>query len=262
MTLFKILPNRMMVIKLYTIAGLFFILLLMAVTPLMASPLIEALAKGDNAEVTRLIASGANLTEIDERGRSALHSAVGYDRLDSLNQLIKTKIDIDTPDGLGNSALLFASINNKLEAATILIKAGANVNFKKQNSYVTPLLVAIYRKYPTFLKLLLDNNAIVTETDSLGKTVLMFAAEVDSVESVPLLLAAKVAVNAKTKDGRTALFFAAEQGNDEIVKMLLKAGIDASVKGTDGEVKGITAAELARAKNHAETAKLIETTKP
>jgi hypothetical protein len=87
-------------------------------------------------------------------------------------------------------------------------------------------------------------------TNAFGKTMLMYAAQADKVESVRLLLDAGVEVNAQTgppkgqeiayrcsrleRDHRTALMYAAENASADLISLLLDAGADAAAMDTQG----------------------------
>jgi len=104
---------------------------------------------------------------------------------------------------------------------------------------------------PDVLAMLLPLGVPVSgPTNAFGKTMLMYAAQADKVESVRLLLDVGVEVNAQTgppkgkefayrcsrleRDHRTALMYAAENASADLISLLLDAGADAAAMDTQG----------------------------
>ena len=68
-------------------------------------------------------------------------------------------IDIDTQEPLrGNSLLMYAIFNNKLNSAKALLENGANPNFVNEN-HETPLIYAIKKKNISAIRILADFGA-------------------------------------------------------------------------------------------------------
>ena len=109
--------------------------------------------------------------------------------------------------------------------------AQANVGY-------TPLMAAVrdFLDYEPRIglqiaKILLDCGSDVNATDDSGKTALM---EAESVGSINLLLRAGVHIDARDNDGRTALIHAAKSGYRAGVEALLKAGADRTLRDKKG----------------------------
>jgi len=74
------------------------------------------------------------------------------------------KSTLNTPDKYGNTALMYAVINNKYDICKLLIEKGANVNLKDNNKK-TALYYALVDKKYDLAKILIENNAIVSVED-------------------------------------------------------------------------------------------------
>lgn len=89
---------------------------------------------------------------------------------------------------------------------------------------------------------LVKNEANLDETDSAGKTPLMYAVMLNQKESVAALLKAGADVNTQADNGNTALHEAVLQGNVKFVSLLLEKGSKIDLRNKEGK----TALELAK----------------
>jgi ankyrin repeat protein len=76
----------------------------------------------------------------------------------------RKKIDVDTKDPLGDTALIIASKKGHINVVQALLDAGANIDQQDQRGY-TALMISLYRfirvptEYSNIVTLLLDYNA-------------------------------------------------------------------------------------------------------
>ena len=75
-----------------------------------------------------------------------------------------------------------------------------------------------------------DSSSIDTPDPEKGRTLLSFAATLDKIDMMTLLLAKGATVDAKGADGRTALSYAVQQNKTRAVECLLKNGADPLLK--------------------------------
>jgi len=116
----------------------------------------------------------------------------------SVRQAYAGTIPIATAtDGHGNTALHWASFKNEVGAVQVLLKHGADANFRANHSGWTPLHDAAYS---------------------------------DSAEAVALLLEAGASLDARSNSGATPLCFAAQEDSPNALEYLLKAGADPGVQ--------------------------------
>ncbi|KAJ7589255.1 Pfs, NACHT and ankyrin domain protein [Mycena floridula] len=84
------------------------------------------------------------------------------------------------------------------------------------------------------LELLLSQDPThVTDTDTMGNTPLLYAAQYGHIDSVKVLLARNVNPNVSNKDQRTPLSYVAVQGRIDIVQLLLKKNADPNICNKD-----------------------------
>jgi len=106
-------------------------------------------SEGDEVEIVKmLLEAGANpnITENDEDG-TALHRTVSKQsqaNVEIAKLLIQGGADLNYRNTEGNTALHWASGNNKLTIAKILVEAGAEVNVRNEDG-LTPLVWAMIR---------------------------------------------------------------------------------------------------------------------
>ena len=170
---------------------------------------------GKGAETARLQLAQMNIpfTEMDflASARQGNSAAVGL--------FIDAGVDMDARDGVGQTALMTATLANQLETARVLLARKADPKAK-------------------------DNH---------GGTALMTASWNGNREFVDALLAAGADVNARADNGMTALMFAAWENHPEIVKSLLEKGADPEIE--DGN--GWTALRRAEFKGHTEVTSIL-----
>lgn len=91
--------------------------------------IIEAAKKGNIAEFETLISQGADINEVDESGRSAIHWAAINGHSDLLKWLVEEKgQSIDTTDEEGRTPFFECCYEKQWETASICLKLGANPN--------------------------------------------------------------------------------------------------------------------------------------
>ena len=105
----------------------------------------------------------------------------------------------------------------------------------------TPLMIAASIGSIDAMKLLIEAGADVNAADSFGATALMFA--IRDIAKVRVLLDAGARANEKSRQGQTALLLAASTtGSIETVRLLVAKGADAKAVGASGRTGLIMAA--------------------
>jgi uncharacterized protein len=185
-----------------------------------------AAAKGDAAEVARLIATGQNLEARDSHKRTPLHVA----------------------------ALL-----RHRAAAEALLKAGANPNALEMQKYDIVTIAAVNNDV-AMLKLALasggDAKAITSPYDG---TALIAAAHLGRTEVVQTLIAAGAPLDHVNNLGWTAVMEAVTLGDGgknhiETLEALVKAGANLNI----ADRQGVTPLGQAKARRYAEMVRILE----
>jgi len=200
----------------------------------MPSPLHDALERHDLAALAALLRAGANPDVLEPaNGCRPLHSAI-------------YELDFGGP----------------LEALTLLLDAGANLDLRADNpGAATPLVAAIREGRRDAVTALLARGADVNLADGFGESPLRLAAAERDLELARALLhhgAIKTIDAAGGETGRTALGHAAANLDLPMVKELLRMGADPEALDIDyqkarrhvpaADAGGDAAAEALRAK--------------
>jgi ankyrin repeat protein len=142
-----------------------------------------------------------------------------------LSTLLKSGADVNATQVDGTTALHWAAYHDDADTAALLVKRGANVN--AINRYgVPPLALASTNGSAAVVKLLLDAGADANATVKGGETALMLAARSGSIDAVKALLVRGARHDARERSGQTALMWAAAEGHAAVVRALLEAGAD------------------------------------
>lgn len=214
-------------------------------------PLHLAAHKGNIGVVKALLEKGASVAVVDDRGRTPLHIAACYGHEATVRLLLGSGAYIDPEDGFGRTPLYLAAENNEdavmvllllkhgadidhvgikddaspLQLAVtqglysttkLLLKMGANVNYRNPSTGYTALHVVTWRTHspkldPTtrsITRLLLDYGADLTILDAQGNTPAQRGGIRGSLEFVDMLsqeevnVAAMLRLEARKKNSR------------------------------------------------------------
>lgn len=144
------------------------------------------------------------------------------------------KLDLESKDGRGRTALSWAAMNGHEAVVKLLLDKGADVESKDGSGH-TPLSWAAMNGREGIVKVLLDTGKVdVNWKDKDGWTPLLSAASRMALSLSAekgykailkmLLNMDKVDIDSKDKNDRTPLSWAAEKGHEAVVKMLLDTG--------------------------------------
>lgn len=156
---------------------------------------------------------------------------------------------IDAQDGLGRSALIWAILGQRPDAARLLIERGANVD---QATYAsdTPLMLAAAFGLEAVSALLLERGANVTDATPEGVTVLMRATESSHIGVLESVLAHHPSIEARDDNGRSALARAAQVGAaPEMIVLLLAHGAAIEARDIHGQTPLLHAVARGREAN-------------
>jgi ankyrin repeat protein len=161
--------------------------------------------------------------------RPALIDAAKSGDSATLRALLQQKIDVNSAEADGTTALHWASYRDDLESADLLIRAGAHVNAANDLG-VTPVYTASLNRSAAMVAKLLKAGANPNAPLLLGETPLMIASRSGNPAVVELLLASGANPNARGPRGQTALMWAVSNEHPDVVKVLLAHGVDIHAK--------------------------------
>ncbi len=172
--------------------------------------------------------NGANLSAVDNNGQTALHDACLGGILKLVVYLaanVSSPRELNLPDSNGNTPLMLACGCGHYHVVKHLIKSHQvdvnATNIRRQ----TALHLAVEAGHQEVVKFLAKHGSSLDRRDEpstlSGDTPLMYAARMNNVAMLDLLLTAGADASKLNKYGMTAISMAAELGNVDIVKRLL-----------------------------------------
>ncbi len=163
---------------------------------------------------------------------------VSRNDLSGVKKALAAGANVNTRDGSGKSLLLLATIDKRVEMATLLTEKGADVNLQ-DNIQDSPFLYAGATGQTDLVKLFLAHDARFDVFNRYNGTALIPACERGHVETVKVLVGTKdFPVNHVNRLGWTALMEAIVLGNgskkyQEIVQLLKDGGADLGIPDHD-----------------------------
>jgi len=207
-----------------------------------AENLIDAVLRHDTSYVKRAASSRADLNTVDQHNRSLLHIATRLGFIDIVRLLLSQNVEIDTPDTLGNTALMSAIQNDNRNLVDLLLKHQADPTLRNRKQ-VSALDLASKLNAKNSLSVLekagfktakpvtpaisrTNFDSAIRQSASLypGWPMLNIACQLNEGEIAKQLLQQGAKVDAVDKAGFSALHRAAAKGHLTIVKTLLANG--------------------------------------
>jgi ankyrin repeat protein len=156
-------------------------------------------------------------------------AAVGDDRLQAAELLLKIGADANYKSPAGLSVLSLAARNGAVRLSGLLLKAGANVMDRNSANALAYDLAVIYGHDELIELLIAHMNQVAPVVDQQaedGTTALMRATMAADVKSVKALLAAGADASRRDRQGESPLSYAVTHDLDEVVQLLRAAGVE------------------------------------
>ena len=208
-----------------------------------ATPLLWAVYRGDEAEVSRLLKTGADWRLGNAFGATPFSEAARTGHAGILALLLKAGANPRATGTEGQTALHLVARTGNVEAAKLLVKAGADLNAREGWGGQTPLMWAASQNQPAMISFLIskgaDANAHATVRDWQrrvtaegrpkdmnhgGFTPLLFAAREGFVAAAQALLKGGADINLPDPDGTTPLVLALTNGQWDMARSLIESG--------------------------------------
>ena len=200
------------------------------------NPLVIAARTGDVAAIQQAAKDGRNLELADRKGATLLSVAARANKVEVVRALLEGGAKIDAQDSRGFSPLIAAiqTRQNSIEVVQALIEKGADVNLRDTTGVGGTALSWAAGPFsnPQIVAALVAANADVNQTNNVGMTALMWAAQFGSPATVKLLVDAGADLSVKMPSGQIALDLARQRRDsaaaDQVVEIL------GGSSGTDG----------------------------
>eukprot|EP00899_Mesostigma_viride_P021846 jgi/Mesvir1/29663/Mv21504-RA.1 len=198
--------------------------------------IMYALSAGVVAHVYELVERGADLFLTDSEGRGALHLAAEQDTPEMLDWLLDTlgkkkgKLDVEIADRDNVTPFFLCCRQGYIDAIVHMLDYGVNIERQCTSTGRTCLLEAAKHGHLRVVRTLLDKGALVTVTDTAGRTVLHELAscaheDLDTALALVREVVEKgVKLNSQDTNRNTALHDACACGQLRMVVLLLDLG--------------------------------------
>jgi ankyrin repeat protein len=189
----------------------------------------EAAAKGDVAEIERLIKEGEKPNIQDSKSRTPLHVAVYMKQHAAARALLKLGADPNRLDNDRYDIVTIAAVANDIEMLRIALEGGASAKTITSRYDGTALIAAAHLGHAEAVKLLIAAKAPLNHVNNLGFTALMEAivlgnGDANHTATVRALVEAGCDVNVADRQGTTPLQHARRRGYVEMARILENAG--------------------------------------
>jgi len=179
-----------------------------------------------------LLSRGANVKQRSPAGVDALTiAAAQFGTSASMARLLDAGAELHAPEGVRvrRSPLVLASMTGDVAAIKLLLSRGVEPASEALSEAVT-------FGHADVVRTLVDAGADANLTESTGINLLHWAAITNRSAVIPILVRAKVPLNATDDNGFTPLMYAAtvDVGDTETVKALLDAGADRRIRNDQG----------------------------
>jgi ankyrin repeat protein len=189
----------------------------------------EAAAKGDAAEIEKLIADGEKPNIQDSRSRTPLHVAAFFKHYAAARALLKlganpNALEIDKYD-----IVTIASVANDVEMLKLAIEGGASARNITSRYDGTALIAAAHLGHAEVVRILIEAKAPLNHVNNLGWTALMESIVLGNggtnhTNTLKALVEAGADVNIPDRQGTTPLGHARRRGYSEMARVLEMAG--------------------------------------
>ncbi len=215
--------------------------------------LVEAARRQDRAAVVRLLAEKVDVNTPQPDGATALHWAAFRDDLPLTETLLRAGATLDPRNDYGMTPLLLAASQASPALVEALLAAGADADLALPSGE-TPLMTAGRAGRAGTIAALLGHGARVDATEGVkGQTALMWAVAAGQGAATRALLEGGADVNAASASGFTALMFAARTGLADLGGLLLSAGARLDDTARDG----VTALHVAVVRGNVDFARFL-----
>jgi ankyrin repeat protein len=202
------------------------------------APLADAAQKKDRTAIRALLEQHADVNVPQVDGMTALHWATYQDDLESAGLLVQAGANANAANRYGVTPLSLACTNGNAAIVELLLKNGADPNIALPGGE-TPLMTASRTGTLAVVKALLARGATVDKKDDRrGQTAVMWAAAEGHAAVVQSLIVAGADFRARLPSGLTPLLFAVRNGHSDVVGALLEAGADVNETIPPGNRRG------------------------
>jgi len=187
----------------------------------------QAIRANDIGRLRALVRTPADANQKDDAGVPLLMTSAAVGSVDAMTLLLDKGADVNARNGFGATALIWSATD--LAKVRLLAGRGADVNLASKTGRSALFVAAMSEPSASIVRLLVSKGAHLEARDAFQNTALTAAAMGNDLETVRLIVDAGIDVNAAGVTGVTPLLGAAYHGNVAAVKLLLEKGARANV---------------------------------
>jgi uncharacterized protein len=189
----------------------------------------DAAARGDVAEIEKLIAAGEKPNIQDANSRTPLHVAAFLRHHAAARALLRLGGDPNALDAQRYDIITIAAVNNDLEMLKVALEGGGNARAITSPYAGTALIAAAHLGHLEIVRALIAAKAPLNHVNNLGWTAVMEAVVLGNgganhTATVEALVKAGADVNIPDRQGTTPLRHARMRGYSQIGRILENAG--------------------------------------
>ncbi len=193
-----------------------------------ADALLDAASTGDANKVAAALAAGAPIESRDDHRRTALLLAALNDRVEAARLLVALGADPDAQDDRQDSAWLVTGVTGSVTMLETLLPANPDLTLRNRFGGVS-VIPASERGHVDYVRRVVKTKINVNHVNNLGWTALLEAIILGKgtqqwQDIVKILIDAGANPNLPDADGVTPLQHAKSHGHNEIAKTLRTAG--------------------------------------
>lgn len=188
-----------------------------------------AAAKGDAADIERLIKAGSAIEAVDDNRRTPLHVAVFLHRADAARALLRHGADPNALDEQKYDIVTIAAVADDVDMLRLSLDGGGKATNITSPYHGTALIAAAHLGHDEIVRMLIAAKAPLDHVNNLGWTALIESIVLGDggkrhVACLEALVKAGANVNLADGAGVTPLALARGRGYAEMVNILEAAG--------------------------------------
>ena len=191
--------------------------------------LFLAAARGDAAEIARLVAAGSTVDARDSYARTPLHVAAYFRQHEAMRALVKAGADPNALERDRYDIVTIAAVADDVRTLETALAIGARATNVTSRYDGTALIAAAHLGHDAVVRTLIRAGAPLDHVNNLGWTAVIESIVLGDggtrhVATLKALIDAGANVNLADRSGTTPLALARGRGFGEMVALLEKAG--------------------------------------
>jgi ankyrin repeat protein len=188
-----------------------------------------AAAKGDVAEIERLVKSGTPIDARDGRARTPLHVAAFMQKSEAARALLQLGADANALEAQTYDIVTIAAVADDLPMLKVALECGCKATNITSPYYGTALIAAAHLGHDEVVRILVAAKAPLDHVNNLGWTAVIDSIVLGDggrrhVATLKALVDAGANINLADRSGETPLALAKRRGFKDMITILERAG--------------------------------------